>query len=389
MRASTKMNRTSALASARLARRGHVVSVFPRPLGLTRGSREIPATTGIGHRCSPTVDSGVRGGLWAIVLAGGEGKRLQPLTRALYGTALPKQFAVLSGELSLLQITVERAARLVPLRRVLVIVCAAHEQLASKQLEKYRGVELVVQPRNLDTAPGILLPLSRILSRDPSARVVLLPSDHHLAAPEPFVEAIRLAADASRRESDGLTLLGAVPESPESEYGWIVPGPALRDSHRQVRHVERFVEKPPEALAQRLFDAGGLWNTFVSTGTVSAYWDLARRHLPELTVDLESHARIRNPMQGARALEVIYSRTAPVNFSCAILERARSLRVVPVAASGWSDWGSPRRVLQSLTGSPALSTLLARLGSLTAFEDRFGGKQSQAPDESLAMEVPA
>ena len=323
------------------------------------------------------------------MLAGGEGKRLQSLTRALYGTPLPKQFAVLSGDLSLLQATVERAACLAPLRRVLVIVCAAHEHLASKQLAGYRGVELMVQPRNLDTAPGILLPLSRIVSRDPSARVVILPSDHHLAAPAPFVEAIRQAADASRCKSDGLTLLGAVPESPETEYGWIVPGPAFRDSHRQVRRVERFVEKPPEALAQRLFEAGGLWNTFVSTGTASAYWVLASRHLPDLTADLESHARIGGLPDAARALEVIYSRTAPVNFSRAILEQAGGLRVVPVAASGWSDWGSPQRVLRSLTGSPALSTLLARLGSPAVVEDRFGGKQSPAPDEALAMEARA
>ncbi len=367
----------------------------PRPLcpGRRRGPREVLATSRPGHllerRRSPAVDCGHRRRLWVIVLAGGEGKRLQSLTRALYGTALPKQFAVLSGQLSLLQATVERAACLAPLRRVLVIVCAAHEQLASKQLTRYRGVELMVQPRNLDTAPGILLPLSRILSRDPSARVVILPSDHHLSTPAPFAEAIRLAADASRSEPDGLTLLGAVPESPETEYGWILPESDFRDSHGQVRRVERFVEKPPEALAQRLFEAGGLWNTFVSTGTASAYWALASRHLPDLTADLESHARIGGLMDAARALEHIYSRTAPLNFSRAILERTRSLRVVPVAASGWSDWGSPRRVLQSLAGSPALSALLARLGAPTVVGDWFGGKQSQAPAEALAMEAPA
>lgn len=349
------------------------------------GARRLPSRHG-----SPAGDDDNRGRLWAIVLAGGEGKRLQSLTRALYGTALPKQFAVLSGELSLLQATVERAVCLVPLRRVLVIVCAAHEQLASQQLEGYRGVELVVQPRNLDTAPGILLPLSRILSRDPSARVVILPSDHHLAAPAPFVGAIKLAADTSRCESDGLTLLGAVPESAETDYGWIVPGPAFRGSRRGVRRVERFVEKPREALAQRLLETGGLWNTFVSTGAAAAYWTLASRHLPDFTAELDSHARIENARDAARALEVIYSRTAPVNFSRAILERARSLRVVPVAGSGWSDWGSPQRVLRSLKGSSGLSTLLARIGStLAATEDAYGTKHSQTPKASVACEATA
>src|SRR5882672_3243328 len=116
--------------------------------------------------------------LWAIVLAAGEGRRLAPLTRALYGWELPKQFAVLHRGRSLLQTTIDRMVPLVPPERTVVVVGRAHRDLAKIQLAEHRGVEIVAQPRNLDTGPGILLPLTHVLVRDPGASVVILPSDH-------------------------------------------------------------------------------------------------------------------------------------------------------------------------------------------------------------------
>src|SRR4051812_29386417 len=159
---------------------------------------------------------------YVIVLAGGEGQRLAPLTRALYGTDLPKQFAVLSGERSLMQTTIERATALTTLDRISVVVTAHHENIARAQLAPYPGVELVIQPRNLDTGPGLLLPLVRILARAESARVVFLPSDHHVSNPAPIAEALRQAgADGL---DDRISLLGVMPTGPEVEYGWIIRG---------------------------------------------------------------------------------------------------------------------------------------------------------------------
>src|SRR5512140_2630317 len=130
---------------------------------------------------------------YVVILAGGEGNRLAPLTRALYGADLPKQFAVLAGERSLLQTTIERATSLTSLDRILVIVSAHHAEIARRQLVPYPGVELVIQPRNLDTAPGMLLPLVRILARSWKARVVFLPSDHYVPNPAPLSDALDAA----------------------------------------------------------------------------------------------------------------------------------------------------------------------------------------------------
>jgi mannose-1-phosphate guanylyltransferase len=299
---------------------------------------------------------------WIVVLAGGDGTRLGSLTHALYGVAVPKQFAVLSGERSLVQETIARASLLAPLDRVMVVVSAHHEALAREQLAPYPGVELVVQPRNLDTGPGLLLPLARIRSREPRARVVFLPSDHHVANPAPLLEALRAAARGPT--ADRVTLVGVVAEQPETEYGWIVRGRRL--GSRGLGHAVRcFHEKPDGPLARRLWTRGALWNTFISTGPVAAYWALARAHLPAHTGALARYARRIGQTDEPGALAAAYGAMAPANFSRDLLSRARDLAVVPVAGSGWCDWGSPQRVFQSLTGTPHLERLLHRIRAST------------------------
>ena len=305
---------------------------------------------------------------WVVVLAGGEGTRLGTLTQALYGEPRPKQFAVIAGERSMLQLTIERAARLVPLEHVLVVVSAHHEAIARAQLAAYAEVELVVQPHGLDTGPGVLLPLARLRARDPSSRVILMPSDHHVADTSPLYDA--LATSLTRALRDRVTLVGVHPDEPEIEYGWIVRGRRLGDRRaRPAYEVRAFREKPSEELAQRLHARGGLWNTFISAGPVATYWTLARRHLPHHARALEAYATHIGAHDERAALADAYAAMTPANFSRDLLSRARDLAVVPVFGSGWCDWGSPRRVFDSLRGTPQLDALLARIGPPWARSD--------------------
>jgi mannose-1-phosphate guanylyltransferase len=299
---------------------------------------------------------------YVVVLAGGEGQRLAPLTRALYGTDLPKQFAVLAGERSLLQTTLDRASTLTTPARTLVIVTAHHEPIARAQLASYPGVELVVQPRNLDTGPGLLLPLVRILARTRSARVVFLPSDHHVSNPAPIAEALSCAGQEGF--DDRIALLGVTPTGPEVEYGWIVRGARIAETHGFA--VQRFHEKPTHAVAQELWCSGGLWNTFISTGPAHRFWALARRHLPLHTQWLERYAAAIDSLDESAALHAAYQGMSPANFSREVLAHAESLAVVPVTGSGWCDWGSPQRVLASLAGTDSHARLVARIGGEAA-----------------------
>jgi mannose-1-phosphate guanylyltransferase len=294
---------------------------------------------------------------YVVILAGGEGNRLASLTRALYGLDLPKQFAVLSGDRSLLQTTIERAALLTSFDRISVVVTSRHEPIARKQISPYPGVDLVVQPNNLDTAAGILLPLVRILSRTWSARVVFLPSDHYISDPEPIAAALRSTTALALRER--VAMIGVTPTGPEIEYGWIVRGKRVGDA--DAYEVQRFQEKPQQAVAEALWRNGGLWNTFIQTGPVDMFWELARRFLPIHAEMLERYAVAIGGFEEDRALEAAYEAMPAASFSRDVLARAEHLAVLPVAGSGWSDWGSPRRVFASLAGTPCHERLVDRI----------------------------
>ncbi len=308
----------------------------------------------------PPSASATAGGVWAVLLAGGEGRRLAPLTTALYGEPRPKQFATLLGDRSLLQATAERVRDLVPAARCVTVVPEAHAPLARAQLERVLpGSHVLAQPRNLDTGPGLLLPLAWILARDPAATVAFFPSDHHVPRPAPFLEAAAEAVADARRRAPWISLLGVQPEGPETEYGWIVPGARLGAG--RAHRVDRFVEKPELAVAERLHASGGLVNAFVLVGRGAALWSLAERHLPEPAARIGDLFRGRGAEPRADEMRSVYAELQATNFSREVLERASNLAVLPIADSGWCDWGSPARVLESLRGTRDLDALLARI----------------------------
>ena len=284
---------------------------------------------------------------WAIVLAGGEGIRLRPYVQRRFGEARPKQYCDFYGGRSLLQHTLERADALVRPERIVTVIAREHERWACPQLAGHGGT-VVRQSINRETGPGLYLPLAYVRSRDPGAIVYILPSDHYVRPADRFVDAVRAAGDLAARHRDRIVLTGVVPESPETEYGYIEPGESL-DPVGTVRQVRRFVEKPSAADATAAIARGAVWNTMVIAASVDALWRAGTECIPgAMALFGQLVEAIDTPFEAA-CLETIYLGMPVANFSRDVLERVAD-RCVVTRLDGveWSDWGVAERIEASI-----------------------------------------
>ena len=299
----------------------------------------------------------------AIVLAGGDGMRLRPLTERWLGRHVPKQYCVFSGTRSMLDHTLDRAADLCDPSRILTVVGRAHRDVRGERVPRASDGTFIEQPANLDTAPGVLLGLVYAMRRDPDATVVILPSDHFVYPERRFVEQVRVAIQAAERLDDRVLLLGAPPANVEDDYGWIVPAEELerRSTHR-VFAVASFVEKPPAPEAARVYHRGAVWNTLVLVARARTLWRLSCECLPTLA---PFFTVLRDAIGGPReavVLEELYETMPRVNFSSGLLEQAHDrIAMLPLEGVMWSDWGQPARIVESLLAigrQPAFSLRL-------------------------------
>jgi mannose-1-phosphate guanylyltransferase/mannose-1-phosphate guanylyltransferase/mannose-6-phosphate isomerase len=253
-----------------------------------------------------------------VILSGGSGTRLWPLSRA----DRLKQFLTLSGEHSLIQETALRVADADMFAPPMVVAGAAQGPEIEAQLAGagIAGARLVVEPAARNTAPAIAL---AAFAAAPDDLLLILPSDHFIADADAFrghVAAARAAAEAG-----WLVTFGMTPDRPETGYGYILPGEAIGGG---LSRVAAFVEKPDRETAERWLDAGShLWNSGIFLLRASAFLDALAAHAPEI------HAAAASGSAEAFA-------TAPkLSIDVAVMEKHERVAVRP-AAFGWSDVGS-------------------------------------------------
>jgi mannose-1-phosphate guanylyltransferase len=280
------------------------------------------------------------GQLWGIVLAAGNGKRLESFLRRR-GHHLPsKQFCAVIGHRTMLQHTWHRVEMMVPREKLITVVDAGHREPFRKQLSERLAGTVVYQPTNCETAPGTMLPLAHVLQGDPNAVVAIFPSDHFVEEENRFMGYVQIAEWLVRRRLWDVALLGIQPDRPDPDYGWIEVRRSGRHSKSRVWPVERFWEKPDPLLSRRLYEGGHLWSTMVIVARGARLWELVLDAQPELRRPFECiRQALRTPREESE-VRAAYGAMRSMSLSRDVFERVTScLAVVEVRDVHWNEWG--------------------------------------------------
>ncbi|MBI2343247.1 MAG: mannose-1-phosphate guanylyltransferase [Deltaproteobacteria bacterium] len=266
-----------------------------------------------------------------VLLAGGEGRRFAPLSTPEH----PKQFLRLFGTRSLLQDTVARFADVIPMDRIWLTTNHRYVTLSHVHLPALPPENILAEPCKKNTAPAIALAAYRLYQRDPKAIMIVLPADHLILQPTPFMDAIA-HAEAMAQRDDLLLTLGIKPDRPATEYGYIEQGEPLS---ARAFLVKRFVEKPPPERAIAYLASGHFyWNSGMFI------WS-ARRLLAEMAQYLPEMYRA---VKMAPTPEAFFATAAPVSIDYGLMEHSERVATIPVEC-GWNDIGSWESVHRLVT----------------------------------------
>jgi mannose-1-phosphate guanylyltransferase len=293
---------------------------------------------------------------WAIVLAGGDGKRLLTLTRQL-GHDVPKQFCPLLEQETLLQLTLRRIALSIDPAQTLTLVTRSHErffyplmiELADHEPHHKLQQNLIIQPENRGTAVAIAYAVFRLAEMDPAASVAVFPSDHWFSDDAELMRNVERAFALVSEFQELTVALGVAAERPEAGYGWFELGAPIVNEEARLFEVLRFWEKPPAETTREIWSAGAHRNSFILVAKVSALLSLILKTLPRLHSGFHSVRAVLGTMFEARTMESLYRDLPRTEFSQRVMARSlQSLAVLAVSNLEWNDLGEPRRVLSLL-----------------------------------------
>jgi mannose-1-phosphate guanylyltransferase len=293
-------------------------------------------------------------GRCAVILAGGEGLRLRGLTRRIAGDERPKQFCAVVGADTLLNQTRRRVALAVSPERTAVVVTHAHERFYAPLLAERRSLPLIMQAKNVGTAPAIFYGLLRGARLGAAAPVAVFPSDHHVSDDQAFMAHVESAFDAVATDADVVVLLGIAADAAETEYGWVEPVEPLQVGLPETLfRVRRFWEKPSLAVAQALLAKECLWNSFVMVARIPTLVSMMCEAIPGLCDAFEPLRAVLGTPAEAQVAREVYARMHAWDFSREVLApRPPNLAVLPVRGVEWTDLGDPRRAVTALARDP-------------------------------------
>ena len=269
-----------------------------------------------------------------VVLAGGGGTRLWPLSRA----TLPKQFVAFPGRgHTLFQ---ETLLRLGGRAGLAIVVCNEEHRFLAAEQSRQVGMgdaRILLEPAPRNTAPALALAAWEALRADPDAVLLALPSDHFIEQAEVLHAAIDEAESIARKDS--LVTFGIVPDAPETGYGYMAAGETLGSS--KARRLQRFVEKPDSATAEKYLASGNyLWNSGIFLFRARTYLAELERYAGDIhRICRQAHESGEEGEDFRRYDGAVFAECPGKSIDYAVMEHTRRGAVIPLAA-GWSDLGA-------------------------------------------------
>ena len=273
--------------------------------------------------------------LYALIMAGGVGTRLWPLSTP----ERPKQFLRLVGDLTMIQEAQARLLPLIPPERVLVATNREYIDEVARQLPMLPIANVLGEPSGRGTAAAIGLAAIHLRRRDPKAVMAVVTADHAIQNPDHFRDALAAAAEVARQGR--LVTLGIQPAYPETGYGYIERGAALPTTNNfEVYAVARFAEKPDRQTAEHFVRSGDYaWNSGMFVWQVERILDEIEAHMPELYDGLRRIEQSLDTPDAGTTLDEVWPTFANQTIDYGIMEKAANVAVIPVEF-GWSDVGS-------------------------------------------------
>lgn len=269
-----------------------------------------------------------------VILSGGVGSRLWPLSRGMY----PKQLLCLvDAELSMLQQTIKRTVGINGVGPSVVVCNQEHRFMVGEQLQQIgiSDAQILLEPEGRNTAPAIALAAFSVAAKSPSEVMLVMPADHVITDLDQFHDAINQACRLA--ETGSLVTFGIVPQGPETGYGYIKAG---APDGKGGFDVAEFKEKPSQETAQQYVDSGDYyWNGGIFIFTASSYLQELKRFEPDVYDAAEQAMTKATPdLDFVRIDEAAFAKSPSISIDYAVMERTSKAKVVPLNV-GWNDVG--------------------------------------------------
>ncbi len=290
--------------------------------------------------------------LCIVIMAGGSGTRLWPLSRKDH----PKQFQKVMGEQTMLEDTYNRFRKEYDVDDIYISTNSDYREHVLAALPEIKDENILMEPCKRNTASCIALIAGLLAKRHSDTRVMVVPSDHFIQNPEVLLQTMRVAAGHVTQQPESIVTFGIMPTYPEVGYGYIKKGGVLRTHEGcDVHHVTSFVEKPDlETATQYLAEGSYLWNAGMFLFDAEQMVEKFKRHLPGTAARLDEIMAAHGTEQYDDVLESSYAQMEDVSVDYAIIEKDEHVDVIPIALQ-WSDVGSWASLKDTLAGSDSES----------------------------------